>query len=339
MAKSFLPLLLLPLLLLPAACRDRSKPPSFIDDRAGLLTSAERGRIENYHRRLLKDLDIHLDVVILTGRSADIDAEAVRLFEAYKVGAETRGARGVLLLIDPEGRQVRLEVGYDLEPVFTDLFIGRVEREQMAPFFQARKVGPGVEATVELLVGEAMQNAAGEGTAGTELRHLSGGGGAKTPVAIGSGAPAKAPAAAPESFAPGETPLETLRTYLEVLRGRIKDPELPLYTPETRKFFRRWLVTDGQQAQELRTLSAALPGAEARITDSMAVVRFPPGERQSPPYLLRRGEGGWQLDFAAMSRLVGFNHLNQWYFRDLSHPWMFAFADWEFDGKGFPHRP
>jgi hypothetical protein len=30
--------------------------------------------------------------------------------------------------------------------------------------------------------------------------------------------------------------------------------------------------------------------------------------------------------------------LNQWFFRDRNHPWMFAFADWEFDGNGFP-RP
>jgi hypothetical protein len=35
----------------------------------------------------------------------------------------------------------------------------------------------------------------------------------------------------------------------------------------------------------------------------------------------RRGEDGWQLDFAAMNRLIGFNHLNQWFFRDRSHPW------------------
>jgi hypothetical protein len=121
-----------------------------------------------------------------------------------------------------------------------------------------------------------------------------------------------------------------------VLRGRVKDPDLALYTPETREFFRQWLVTDGQQEQELRILSAALPQAEERTGEALAVVRFPAAESQLAPYLLRRGDDGWQLDFAAMSRLVGFNHLNQWYFRECHHPWMFAFADREFDGKGFP---
>lgn len=224
-----------------------------------------------------------------------------------------------------------------LGPVFTDLFVGRVERQQMVPFFQAGRVGAGVEATVELLVAQAMRGAAGEGTAaGRKLPHLSGGGGAKTPVAIGSGVPARAPAVAPERFAAGATPLATLQTYMELLRSRVKDPDLALYTPETRELFHRWLLTDGQQEQELRTLSAALPQAEERVGEGLAVVRFPAAERQSAPYLLRRGEDGWQLDFAAMSRLVGFNHLNQWYFRDRNHPWMFAFADGEFDGNGFP---
>jgi len=336
-------LLIVPLLFvftfLLKACEKGPEGPFFIDDRARLLTKAEQGRIENFHRRLLEDLDIHLQVIVLAEAAEDIDAEAVRLFDAFKIGAATRGARGVLLLIDPKGEQVRLEIGYDLEPIFTDLFTGRVEREQMVPFFQAGRVGPGVEATVELLVAQALGGEQpGELGAGKLLPHLSGGGGAKAPAAIGSGVPEKLPAEEPNRFAPGETPLETLRTYLEVLRDRVKDPDLPLYTPETKEFFRRWQVTDGQQAQELRTLSAALERAEERIEGDFAVVRFSPDERQSPPYLFRRGEGGWQLDFAAMSRLVGFNHLNQWFFRERNHPWMFAFADWQFDVRGFPRQ-
>lgn len=338
MPKPLLTLFLLLILFLLSACKERPAAPVFVEDRPEMLTAANRARIENYHRRLLEDLDIHLHLVILEERSRDIDAEAVRLFEAFRVGGQTRGARGVLLLIDPRGAEVRLEIGYDLEPVFTDLFVGRVEREQMVPFFQAGRVGAGVEATVELLVAQAMSAALPAGPAGAPLPHLSGGGGVKMPVTIGSGVPTKAPAEAPERFAPGATPLRTLETYLEVLRARVKDPDLALYTPETRAFLRRWLVTDGQQEQELRTLVAVLPQAEEQSGDSLAVVRFPAALRQSPPYLLRRSEEGWQLDLAAMSRLVGFNHLNQWHFRERSHPWMFAFADWQFDSKGFP-RP
>ncbi len=41
----------------------------------------------------------------------------------------------MLFLIDPSGKQVRIEIGYDLEPIFTDGFTGYIERRQMTPFF------------------------------------------------------------------------------------------------------------------------------------------------------------------------------------------------------------
>ena len=42
------------------------------------------------------------------------------------------------------------------------------------------------------------------------------------------------------------------------------------------------------------------------------------------------------LDIASMSRLIGFNHGNQWFFRDRDHEFMFAFEDLRFDESGFP---
>jgi uncharacterized protein len=324
----------------PPAChptRDSApRTPGFIDDRAQLLTTGERERIEAYHRRLLEALDIHLQVTILAQPAADIDTLAVKLFEESGLGKTTRAARGVLLLVDPQGKQVRLEIGYDLEGIFTDLLVSRVEREQMVPFFQAGRVGPGLEATVELLVAEALQQPEGTNAGKPRLSHLSGGGGARTGVAIGSGAPAGSAVVDPGRFVPGADPLATLQVYREVLRQRVKDPDLAIYTPQSREFFRKWLVTDAQQANELKSLIKVLDSAEVRSSELYAVVRTDPEARTSAPYLLRRGELGWQLDFVTMSQVIGFNHLNQWRFRTLNHPYMFAFADWTFDQAGFP---
>jgi hypothetical protein len=305
-----------------------------MDDRVALLTAGEHERIEAYHRRLLEDLDIHLHVIILEQPSADIDALAVKLFEAYGLGKTTRAARGVLLLVDPQGKQVRLEVGYDLEGTFTDLLVSRVEREQMVPFFQAGRVGSGLEATVELLVAEALKQPEETIAGKPQLNRLSGGGGARTGVDIGTGAPVKSGAVNSGRFAPGADPLDTLRVYREVLREAVKDPDLAIYTPESREFFRKWLVTDAQQANELQSLGTMLAGSEVRSSEIYAVVRADPGGARAP-YFMRRGEAGWQLDFVTMSRVIGFNHLNQWHFRTLNHPYMFAFADWTFDRNGF----
>lgn len=332
-------LLLIALMLLfylPGCQKDTPRSLDFVDDRAGLLTTGERDRIQNYHQHLLEDVNIHLQVTTLSQAAVDIDALALELFESYGVGKPTLAARGVLLLVDPQGRQVRLEVGYDLEAVFTDLLVSRVERQQMVPFFQAGRVGSGLEATVELLVAEALRQPEEAITGKPQLEHLSGGGGAKTNVAIGSGVSDNIPHASQALFIPGDDPLATLQVYQEVLRQRVKDPDLSIYTRESREFFRQWLVTDGQQANELNSLREILDSGEVRTGEDYAVVRSEPSARTHAPYFLRRTNEGWQIDFVTLSQVVSFNHRNQWHFRTLDHPYMFAFNDWTFDKNGFP---
>lgn len=128
----------------------------FIDDRGHLLSDHEEERVTLLCEKLLEDLDIHIKVVILRNSPHDINQKAIGIFDNCALGEKTRGARGVLFLVDPEGKKVRLEIGYDLEPIFTDGFTGYIERGQMVPFFQNGRVGAGIEATVELLVGRAL---------------------------------------------------------------------------------------------------------------------------------------------------------------------------------------
>jgi len=323
--------------VLLAGCPQTNESP--IADRAGLMARSERQRVADFQHSLLQDYDIELKVVVLERTAADLDQKALQLFEEYGVGRQTHGARGLLLVIDPLGHQLRLEIGYDLEGLYPDGFVGYVENQQMAPFFQAGRVGAGIEATVELLIGRAAGVGAADGVdGGTPLTHLSGGGGARIDIELGSGAPVKEQLADSEPFAAADTPEKTLRRYLKVLQGHIKDPDLGLFTPSTREFFQNWLVTDAQQDNELRELQGVIDQGKTVVADGLAVLRFPIDKRRNSPYLLRRGEKGWMLDFAAMSRLIGFNHRNQWFFRSTGHEFMFAFADVQFDGNGFPHE-
>ena len=334
--KRILCCMLLGLSVLLMACGDH-----YIDDRADLMGSDEQGRLRIFQKKLLQELDIELQVVVLDASPGDLDTAAVELFDERDIGRRTKGARGVLLLIDPAGGQVRMEIGYDLESIFPDAFVGYIEQRQMAPFFSAGRVAAGIEATAELIVGKAL-GAIDEGsytpdeTAGG-LAHLSGGAGARSAVGIGDGAPAKPTLDDASGFGAQPSPQQTLAVYLEVLRGHIKDPNLELYSPETRDFFSKWLVTDAQQDNERRSLEAHIGKGQVLQRDGRAVIRFPVTKRGSAPYFLVRGEEGWMLDFASMCKLVGFNHRNQWHLRSLDNPFMFAFADWRFDQHGFPH--
>jgi uncharacterized protein len=321
----------------------KSSGIKFISDPAALLSTAEKKHITQLTSALFRDMDIHIMIVVLKERSEDIHTQAVNLFQKYEVGRTTQGARGVLFLIDPSGRQVRLEIGYNLEQIFTDGFTGYIERRQMIPFFQADKVGPGIEATVELLVGKALGKieATGYGKAKDKKQtgqFLSGGGGSRVNVEIGSKTIEKQASPLAKNYPAQASVQEVLDKYMEVLRLHIKDPNLGIYTPESRRFFSQWVVSDAQQDNELRIINRAMSMIEIFIKDNLGVISFSPDDRQASPFFLEKGGQGWMIDFASMNELIGFNHKNQWHLRRKDHEYMFGFKGIYFDKNGFPHK-
>lgn len=313
------------------------KNDDFLEDRPGILSMEERDRITRLNKLLLKELDIHFKLLILKNKADDINSLAAEVFN--RLGADTKGAKGLLFMIDPTGEQVRIEVGYDLEAVFPDIFVGYLEREQMAPFFQVGRVGAGIEATSELLVArmqEAVDGREFDPAAGlSRLQNYSGGGGARLGVDINSGVLDKNQVADRERYNAQDSPKATLQAYQHALRNHVKDPNLSLFTPQTREFFSTWVVTNAQQDNELRSLEKSTL-EKIIVSGKYAVIRFPASSRTQPPYFLQKGTDGWMLDMVTMSQVVRMNHRNMWMFKSMDHPFMFAFTDWSFDKNGFP---
>lgn len=317
-------------------CSQDAPSRSLVQDRPGILLAAQQERLQTFQQLLYAEQDIEFMLVILDRAAADLDKLAQELFEEQALGQKTAGARGLLLVVDPFSEQARIEVGYDLEGLFPDGFIAGLEYDQMLPFFQQNRIGPGVEALTELLVARLLDQGEEQLDRRRAGEHLSGGGGARIST---SGSAAQSRSALPGTYLPQATPLATLGVYRHVLADRSKDPELEIYTPESRRFFRNWLVTDAQQQNALKELDRGFMVAEVRQQEELAVIRFPVENRQVAPYFLRWSAAGWQLDFAEMNRSIGFNHRNQWHFRHQQHRYMFAFSDWHFDQHGFPHAP
>lgn len=309
---------------------------SFLDDQAGILSNQEKQYLTTYNEALLGDLDIHFKLIILADRAADINEKAADIFG--DLGEQTSGAKGLLFLVDPWGEQVRVEVGYDLEPVFPDIFIGYIEEKQMVPFFEAGKVGTGVAAATELLVSRVQRSIADHEfdpvTETGDLSYFSGGGGARITVGIGSADPDKN-GRQTDDFQAQDSPEHTLDEYMRVLGSHEKNPELGLFTPETRDFFSQWVVTDAQQDNELKSLKGVTP-EKVIISGDYAVIRYSVKLRTRPPYFLKRGTDGWMLDFRTMSKVIQMNHKNYYRFKSFDHPYHFAFSDWQFDKNGFP---
>jgi uncharacterized protein len=89
---------------------------------------------------------------------ADIKEYAVKLFENHGRGIGDKGKdNGILVVLALKERQVRVEVGYDLEQWITDGYAGETSREFMAPLFRQGLYGPGLVAGVERIAGRVAQ--------------------------------------------------------------------------------------------------------------------------------------------------------------------------------------
>ena len=88
----------------------------------------------------------------------DIREYAVKMFENHGRGIGQRAKdNGLLVLIAVDDREVKVEVGYDLEQFITDGFSGEVSRQYMAPEFRRGAYGPGLLAGVSRIIARVAQ--------------------------------------------------------------------------------------------------------------------------------------------------------------------------------------
>ncbi|HSO19102.1 MAG TPA: TPM domain-containing protein, partial [Desulfosarcina sp.] len=107
-------------------------------------------RLEDHERRTTDQVAV-LTVAGLEGES--IENYALQVFEAWQLGRKERD-NGVLLVVAPRDRRMRIEVGYGLEGRLTDLEAGRIVRNVMAPRFKDGDFDGGIEQAVAAIVAQ-----------------------------------------------------------------------------------------------------------------------------------------------------------------------------------------
>jgi uncharacterized protein len=118
-------------------------------DAAGLLTPDQRHALEaklKAHEDKTSDQVVVATVPNLQGTT--IEDYANRLFRAWKLG-QAKTNNGVLLLVAPQERKVRIEVGYGLEGALTDAQSRTITASAITPRFKAGDWFGGLDAGVD----------------------------------------------------------------------------------------------------------------------------------------------------------------------------------------------
>jgi uncharacterized protein len=115
-----------------------------IHDLAGLLTAEQRQELERLAREVERETTAQIAVVTvdsLDGRT--VESYAHEMFNAWGIGQRDLN-NGVLFLIAPNERRMRIEVGYGLEPLLTDSLCGEIRDTQIIPHFRNQNYPAGI---------------------------------------------------------------------------------------------------------------------------------------------------------------------------------------------------
>lgn len=129
-----------------------------VNDSANMLRPATTQQLETMLATLETEDSTQVAVLTVTSLQGELlEDYSLAVAEQWKLGSKGRD-NGALLLVAKSERKIRIEVGYDLEGVLTDLIAGRIIRDVIVPEFRKGNfdggVYNGVSAIIDVVKGE-----------------------------------------------------------------------------------------------------------------------------------------------------------------------------------------
>ena len=135
-----------------AAAQSFPKPTGRVNDFANVIDAATEAEIDRQLDQLEQKTSSEIAVVTVASLDGmSVDEYANRLFKEWGVG-QAKEDNGVLVLVAPKEREMRIEVGYGLEGVLPDGLAGQVIREDFTPRFRDNDYSGGVRNGVSHIV-------------------------------------------------------------------------------------------------------------------------------------------------------------------------------------------
>lgn len=127
------------------------KPTGMVSDFANVISESSRRDIES-KLLSLKDSGVAQIAVVTIPTLGDEtrDTYATKLFDEWKIGEKGKD-NGILILIAINDGEARIEVGYGLEGVVTDLQATNIVKQVMFPAFRSGDFSLGVSSAVDAL--------------------------------------------------------------------------------------------------------------------------------------------------------------------------------------------
>lgn len=146
------------LLLMPAAAYAQEFPKltGRVVDAAELLSPAQEAQLTQLSSDIEKASSRQFVVATIPDlQGYPIEDYGYRLGRAWQIG-QKQANNGILLIVAPKERKVRIEVGYGLEPVMPDGMASTIVRETILPKFRDGDMAGGILAGADA-IGEQMK--------------------------------------------------------------------------------------------------------------------------------------------------------------------------------------
>ncbi len=135
------------------------RPANYVVDLAGVINP----NVENGLNSFLRDLEAKTgaQAIVLTVKSLDgedIDGFSLRIAEQWKLGRKDKDD-GLLFTIAIDDRKYRFEVGYGLEGILPDSFVGSIGREHLVAHFRKGDYSTGIASATLAVIGRIAENA------------------------------------------------------------------------------------------------------------------------------------------------------------------------------------
>ena len=123
-----------------------------VTDLTSTLSASEQQGLEAKLAAWERDTGNQLVVLVVPSTKPEpIETYSIRVAEAWKIGRKGQD-NGVLLLVAKDDHKMRLEVGYGLEGVLTDVTSRRIIAEDVAPHFRQNQFAAGLNAGADRVI-------------------------------------------------------------------------------------------------------------------------------------------------------------------------------------------